>query len=431
MNAHTKRSRGRAPAAWIVALATLLIAPAAQADGWHRHGSSHHSWSVGWRSDAGVVFRFESLAGYGRWHRVAGVGGYVWFPYVDTTWRPYYYGHWVHTSLGMTWVSYEPWGDIPHHYGRWVWVDHLGWGWVPGYDYAPAWVTWGVVDGYVGWAPLAPDGFRYAHYHTYVPGRHHPDYRFGGGTFVYDSSGLDFSLWIFVSNRDFYGSSVHSCAVPVERTLSLFKSKEVLPVGRQLSVDYVRKVSPRKIETVAVDRRTKSIGGRESVYVQPRGQADKVRAGREDVKRSLPVTKTRSGEVRRPADAQDAPVRVWTKADGAAERREGARAAERSAPSKPAPVKRVTKTRETARDRRDVEPTPRDAGKSAVREERRPQPERASKAPAVKTATKRSAAKAPAEKPATKGAAKSSGATKSGKSAARGEAAGKAKTKAR
>jgi hypothetical protein len=34
----------------------------------------------------------------------------------------------------------------------------VGWVWVPGYDYAPAWVVWRHADedGYVGWAPLPP-----------------------------------------------------------------------------------------------------------------------------------------------------------------------------------------------------------------------------------------------------------------------------------
>jgi hypothetical protein len=32
-----------------------------------------------------------------------------------------------------------------------------GWLWVPGYDWSPAWVTWGNVDNYYCWAPLMPE----------------------------------------------------------------------------------------------------------------------------------------------------------------------------------------------------------------------------------------------------------------------------------
>lgn len=31
-----------------------------------------------------------------------------------------------------------------------------GWLWIPGYDWSPAWVTWGSVDNFYCWAPLMP-----------------------------------------------------------------------------------------------------------------------------------------------------------------------------------------------------------------------------------------------------------------------------------
>ena len=34
--------------------------------------------------------------------------------------------------------------------------EGYGWIWVPGHEWAPAWVTWGESGGYYGWAPLAP-----------------------------------------------------------------------------------------------------------------------------------------------------------------------------------------------------------------------------------------------------------------------------------
>jgi hypothetical protein len=48
------------------------------------------------------------------------------------------------------------WGWAPFHYGRWFLHDDYGWLWVPGTEWAPAWVDWRHGDGWVGWAPLPP-----------------------------------------------------------------------------------------------------------------------------------------------------------------------------------------------------------------------------------------------------------------------------------
>jgi hypothetical protein len=184
----TAKSRIRpSSGALVVALAALVCAPVARADHddwddrddrWEhgRDGWRHDPWPSPWYGPTygqpREAFVFASLDGYGSWHFVPEVGAYLWFPYVERSWRPYYYGHWIQTPLGITWVAYEPWGDIPHHYGRWVFVDHAGWGWVPGYDYAPAWVTWAVGCGSVGWAPLPPAGYRYPGFGGYSCDRH-------------------------------------------------------------------------------------------------------------------------------------------------------------------------------------------------------------------------------------------------------------------
>src|SRR5690606_3356237 len=56
----------------------------------------------------------------------------------------------------------EPYAWAVYHYGRWYDDDRLGWCWVPGRNWAPAWVTWRRGDRHVGWAPLPPeeDGFQ-------------------------------------------------------------------------------------------------------------------------------------------------------------------------------------------------------------------------------------------------------------------------------
>jgi uncharacterized protein DUF6600 len=100
---------------------------------------------------------YNSLSGEGTWMQTPQFG-YVWQPNVsDPQWAPYTDGHWVYSDAGWTWVSNEPWGWATYHYGRWVNLDGTGWCWVPGYTWAPAWVSWRYGDGYVGWAPLPPD----------------------------------------------------------------------------------------------------------------------------------------------------------------------------------------------------------------------------------------------------------------------------------
>jgi hypothetical protein len=107
---------------------------------------------------AAVSFQFfyDNLSPYGAWVSYPGYG-YAWAPRVAGGFRPYFSsGQWVMTDLGWTWVSYYDWGWAPFHYGSWVYDPFYGWLWVPGYNWAPAWVTWGYYDGYYGWAPLVP-----------------------------------------------------------------------------------------------------------------------------------------------------------------------------------------------------------------------------------------------------------------------------------
>ncbi len=74
------------------------------------------------------------------------------------------------TIYGWTWVSYDPWGWAPYHYGRWFYGP-VGWAWSPGPIYgrhywSPAYVGFfgfggvgvgvGFGFGNVGWVPLAP-----------------------------------------------------------------------------------------------------------------------------------------------------------------------------------------------------------------------------------------------------------------------------------
>lgn len=106
--------------------------------------------------------------------------GFVFQPHAAAageSWRPYSDGYWSFTDDGWTWVSYEEFGWATYHYGRWAKLADIGWVWVPGYEWAPAWVSWRtsprdaegepdvasskataeIDSDYIGWAPLPPE----------------------------------------------------------------------------------------------------------------------------------------------------------------------------------------------------------------------------------------------------------------------------------
>ena len=102
---------------------------------------------------------YRKLEPYGDWIDTSSYG-YVWQPRPaaqSRNWRPYTNGHWVYTDAGWTWISEEPFGWATYHYGRWLRLRGTGWVWVPGNDWAPAWVSWRKGNDYIGWAPLPPE----------------------------------------------------------------------------------------------------------------------------------------------------------------------------------------------------------------------------------------------------------------------------------
>jgi hypothetical protein len=99
---------------------------------------------------------YAPLSTHGAWIEV-GSYGRCWRPAgVAVEWRPYCEGHWVWTDCGWYWASDEPWGWACYHYGSWVFDPVHAWIWVPGVEWGPAWVSWRVGGGYIGWAPLPP-----------------------------------------------------------------------------------------------------------------------------------------------------------------------------------------------------------------------------------------------------------------------------------
>lgn len=153
---------------------------------------------------------YEPLAAYGSWFQTSDYG-YVYQPTIvrDSSWRPYTRGRWAFTDHGWTWVSNEPFGWACYHYGRWALLRNIGWVWIPGNKWAPAWVSWRESPGYVGWAPLPPEtlGWSSNSWDSTV------DIRFG----------IDSGWFTFISYSHF-GNDIYSHCLPRARNTVIYHS---------------------------------------------------------------------------------------------------------------------------------------------------------------------------------------------------------------
>ena len=102
---------------------------------------------------------YSPLSASGTWVDT-GRYGRCWHPAsVASDWRPYCHGYWEWTDCGWYWSSDEPWAWACYHYGSWAEDPYYGWVWLPGVEWAPAWVYWRTGGDYIGWAPCGPSGF--------------------------------------------------------------------------------------------------------------------------------------------------------------------------------------------------------------------------------------------------------------------------------
>lgn len=125
-------------------------------------------------SDFAYDYDNASFDDWGGWAYSTTSGRTCWRPRVGADWTPYSLGYWRWTPAGLTWVSSEPWGWLPYHYGTWVFDALLGWMWCPGNDYSPAWVYWNYTPGWVGWCPIGT-------YSSWAPHSRHSRLNLGGG----------------------------------------------------------------------------------------------------------------------------------------------------------------------------------------------------------------------------------------------------------
>lgn len=160
---------------------------------------------------------YEELAPYGVWINDPQYGR-VWRPDVDQDeFRPYYSrGHWEMTRYGNTWVSDYDWGWAPFHYGRWYHHSRRGWLWIPGREWAPAWVSWRSGGGHYGWAPLGPGininmniGRIPDYWWVFIPQRNiyyrsYPRYDWRRNSNIYHNTVIINNIYVNNSNRNRY-----------------------------------------------------------------------------------------------------------------------------------------------------------------------------------------------------------------------------------
>ena len=163
---------------------------------------------------------YDSLRPHGKWVEVDGYG-YAFRPGQAERpgWRPYVDGRWAWTDQGWAWDSNEPFGWACYHYGRWVQVSRHGWLWVPGREWAPAWVSWRYGDDCVGWAPLPPGTGRTAVGHDcdLQYGLGPSSYTFINATHFSRTSYLNVSLSITSITRIFQNTLNVTSLVPSTR----------------------------------------------------------------------------------------------------------------------------------------------------------------------------------------------------------------------
>lgn len=184
---------------------------------------------------------YTELAPYGQWIEID-YGVVVWRPTImRINWLPYSQGRWIWTADGWYWDSYEPFGYITYHYGRWFYDDYYGWLWYPDYEWAPAWVEWRYSNDYIGWAPLHP----YASFSISI------------GIFFTTTYYSPYNHWHFVNYRRFCDPYVYNYYVPPRHRYRIYSNTRYRTnytyyngrvQNRGIGVEYVRVRSGQKIK---------------------------------------------------------------------------------------------------------------------------------------------------------------------------------------
>ena len=226
------------------------------------------------RASQTVDFFYDALDPYGDWVQTDRYG-YAFHPNTarDPHWRPYTDGDWVHTEYGWTWRSEEPFGWATYHYGRWARAPRLGWVWVPGSEWGPAWGSWRRSDDYVGWAPLPPDAWSASGFNAAV--EHY--YDIGPG------------LYVFLHTADFGERSYRDRVVEPERNVTIInQTVNVTKVTYQTVQNKVTVVNNGP-ELAFIERASRTPVQRATVQRMPGGAAQPARIEGNILKLAAPV----------------------------------------------------------------------------------------------------------------------------------------------
>lgn len=199
----------------------------------------------------GYTTFYNKLEPYGDWIGTNDYG-YVFHPREAASsvrWRPYTDGRWVYTDAGWTWISEEPFGWATYHYGRWTRLRGIGWVWVPGSQWAPAWVSWRKSSDYVGWAPLPPEA------------------RFDQRTGIRNWSDSYYDVgpdqYCFVASREFGAPRAEQTLLPPERNVAIINQttnitnityKNTTIVNEGPSYDELRAISREPVQRFRLER---------------------------------------------------------------------------------------------------------------------------------------------------------------------------------
>ena len=199
---------------------------------------------------------YAKLERYGVWRETSNYG-YVWQPREaeqSRNWHPYTYGRWVYTDAGWTWISEEPFGWAAYHYGRWTRLRNIGWIWVPGDEWAPAWVSWRKSDDYIGWAPLPPEA-RF-------------DQRHGIHNWADNYYDIGPDQYCFVPTNQFGAQRVERIVVPADRNVTIVNQttnvtnityNNTTIVNEGPNYDELRGRTHRPIERLRLQRQTVNV----------------------------------------------------------------------------------------------------------------------------------------------------------------------------
>jgi len=248
-------------------------------------------------------FFYSNLAPYGSWIEID-AGLVVWRPtIIHRGWAPYRSGRWIWTIDGWYWDSYEDFGYITYHYGRWYNDDYYGWIWVPDYDWAPSWVEWRYDDDYIGWAPLPP----YAIFSISI-----------GVHYTYDYY-VPYNHWHFVRYRHFCDPYVYNYYLAPKYKYRVYNRtkyrnnydyRDGRIINHGVDIDYVRthtgqNIRQRDIQRVNDYKEVEKYRGKDTeairTFVASRDELSKtrnndVRIEKKDKRSTLDVSKVKLGK---------------------------------------------------------------------------------------------------------------------------------------